>query len=133
MMWQPQKNLPGYWFGPLKVIQQEDRLSIWASMGGKLHRKAPEHVRPVCASEAHNLPEETPITTSGRSNITPVISIPHDEPTTYRNVNNPNPEGSVHDTDNNSQSQDQPDVEPEESTLEVPTNQERSDESVAQE
>lgn len=42
-------------------------------------------------------------------------------------------QGSVHDTDNNSQSQDQPDVEPEESTLEVPTNQERSDESVAQE
>ena len=132
MMWQPQKNLPGYWFGPLKVIQQEDRFSIWASMGGKLHRRAPEHVRPVCASEAHSLPEGTPINTTGKPNIAPVISIPLDEPVTNNDHNN-NPEGSVHDTDNNSQSQDQPDGEPDESPFELPTNQERNDEPAAHE
>lgn len=133
MMWQPQKNLPGYWFGPLKVIQQEDRFSIWASMGGKLHRRAPEHVRPVCASEAHNLPEEIPITTPGKLNITPVISIPHDEPSTNNSNNHHNPEESVPDTDNNSQSQDQPDGEPDESPLDVPNSQDRNDESTAHE
>ena len=127
MMWQPQKNLPGYWFGPLKVIQQEDRFSIWASMGGKLHRRAPEHVRPVCASEAHRLPEEIPMTASGKPNFTPTITIPHDEPVTNMGINNYNPEESVHDTDNNSQSQDQPDGEPDDSPFEMPNSQEQAD------
>ena len=31
MMWQPQSNNLGYWFGPLKVIQQED---TWEPPGG---------------------------------------------------------------------------------------------------
>ena len=44
MMWQPQSDNQGHWFGPLKVVQQEDNLSIWATKGGRLHRRAPEHV-----------------------------------------------------------------------------------------
>ena len=52
MLWQPQKTGTGYWFGPAKIVQIENQLSIWATMGGRLHRRALEHVRPVCSSEA---------------------------------------------------------------------------------
>ena len=51
MMWQPTQQ-GGHWFGPLKVVTQEDQHSIWATQAGKLHRMAPEHVRPVCSQEA---------------------------------------------------------------------------------
>eukprot|EP00435_Cladocopium_sp_Y103_P007543 s1620_g2.t1 len=56
MMWQPVENKPRYWFGPLKVTQQETNLSVWATMSGKLHRRALEHVRPVSSMEARQLP-----------------------------------------------------------------------------
>ena len=39
------------WFGPLKVIVQEDKNVIWAVLGNKLFRIAPEHVRPLSAVE----------------------------------------------------------------------------------
>lgn len=35
------------WFGPLKVIVQEDKNVIWAVLGNKLYRIAPEHLRPL--------------------------------------------------------------------------------------
>ena len=60
MMWQPTPQ-GGYWFGPLKVVNQEDEHSIWGTHGVyKLHRRAPEHVRPVCSQEAMQIPKEMP-------------------------------------------------------------------------
>ncbi|CAL1161703.1 unnamed protein product, partial [Cladocopium goreaui] len=57
MMWQPEKPT-GYWFAPLKVVNQESHFSIWATQIGKLYRRAPEHVRPLCTSEARMIPED---------------------------------------------------------------------------
>ena len=112
MMWQPTPQ-GGHWFGPLKVVTQENEHSIWGTFGGKLHRRAPEHVRPVCALEAHQVTSEQPsqlensshapvITSTNESEIIPNPEIPHQ-------AHNPI-------SDNNSQSQDQPDTEPEAST-----------------
>ena len=39
------------WFGPLKVVLQEDKNVIWAVQGNKLFRIAPEHVRSLSAVE----------------------------------------------------------------------------------
>jgi hypothetical protein len=40
MMWQPQKDSSGYWFGPLKVIQQDKNLYMGNS-GGKIAQTCP--------------------------------------------------------------------------------------------
>ena len=40
-----------HWFGPLKVILQEDKNVIWAVLGNNLFRIAPEHARPLSAVE----------------------------------------------------------------------------------
>ena len=45
MMWQPSVK-GGHWFGPLQVVTQESQYSVWATMAGKLYRRAPEHIRP---------------------------------------------------------------------------------------
>jgi len=83
-------------------------------MGGKLHRRALEHVRPVCSSEARQISDsEVPLTDTPKGNITP--EIPHEE--ISNNQNQPNNPHNNHqdnpDNDDNSQSQDQPDNEPE--------------------
>eukprot|EP00435_Cladocopium_sp_Y103_P021947 s3593_g5.t1 len=116
MMWQPSQQ-GGYWFGPLKVVNQENEHSIWATQGGKLHRRAPEHVRPVCSQEARQIPPElTPneIPNELRSTeernpeieVIPTVNPEHNPP-----LNNHNPL-----SDSNSQSQEQPDDEPEAAT-----------------
>ena len=127
MMWQPQKDNKGYWFGPLKTIQQEKNLSIWATAGGKLHRRAPEHVRPVSSAEARNLPEdesESKQTQPPRSvsnlEIPPSITESNLSPIPNANPNENNPE------DNTSQSQDQPDDEPEGNQSEPNSNENES-------
>lgn len=114
MMWQPQKENNGYWFGPLKIIQQEKNLSVWATAGGKLHRRAPEHVRPVSSAEARRLPEvESEIMQNPATNPVPATEIPQanlgNSPEDPNNISNNNPMSE----DNTSQSQDQPDNEPE--------------------
>ena len=125
MMWQPSKD-NGYWFGPLKVVTQEDQNSVWATQGGKIYRRALEHVRPVCSTEASQIPteEETssyPETTQSTTMSSNLI------PDSTNNINNSNRpiRTEVNDNDNNipdtpsereSQSQDQPDLEPEVST-----------------
>lgn len=50
------------WFGPLKVIVQEDKNVLWAVLGNKLFRLAPEHARHLSAvEEVHkNQQPETP-------------------------------------------------------------------------
>ena len=56
MIWRKE----GHWLGPLKVIVQEDKHVLWASMGNRLFRAAPEQVRPLSAVEECKLsPKET--------------------------------------------------------------------------
>eukprot|EP00435_Cladocopium_sp_Y103_P033991 s557_g8.t1 len=116
MMWQPQPNNTGHWFGPLKVIQQETNLSVWATMSGKLHRRAPEHVRPVCSAEARQIQAEDPSRETPQSSQSiPDISLPSTNPSGTSTNTNPirNEPVEVPSDDNSSQSQDQPDTEPE--------------------
>ena len=41
----------GRWLGPFRIIIQDGRHVVWASLGNKLFRAAPEQVRPVTAVE----------------------------------------------------------------------------------
>lgn len=53
MMWRPaQGQNPGKWFGPGKVISQENESVIWISHLGRIYRTAPEHVRSLSTREA---------------------------------------------------------------------------------
>lgn len=117
MMWQPQSENQGYWFGPLKVVQQEKNLSIWATKGGRLHRRAPEHVRPVCAAEARQISEDRDAEPPPPSaeNPTGNLSMPESPSETPIPVITPNnPPIEIPSTnDDSSQSQEQPDDEPE--------------------
>ena len=88
-------------------------------MGGKLHRRAPEHIRPVSSAEARQIPDEESESVSrpqSRSLPDPAIPEPmqsiNQEIPNNQNLNPPinNPPSE----DNSSQSQEQPDVEPEE-------------------
>ena len=119
MMWQPDK-VNGYWFGPLKVVNQEGQFSIWATQSGKLYRRAPEHVRPLCSSEARMVPSVTPDDPHSHQQP-PTSTIPATEEDHTNISNNPslNPSLNNHNTnrpdpeiDHNSQSEDQPDTEP---------------------
>ena len=85
-----------------------------------MYRRAPEHVRPLCSSEARMVPNET--SDDAHSNHEPSTSpivmpeedhnnIPNNPPSNSHNTNISNPE-----IDNNSQSEDQPDTEPEAAT-----------------
>ena len=57
MVWRQGKGaLPGFWSGPQKVVVHENAQTIWTTMSSKLFRSAPEHVRPVTASEATQIP-----------------------------------------------------------------------------
>ena len=120
MMWQPTK-LGGHWFGPLKVVTQEGDYSIWATSGGKLFRRALEHIRPVCSQEAHQLPADentADMPPPATSPMNPERTI-HEEIPSVNNENNDNPMNNPNNTisqtpsENASQSQYQPDVEPE--------------------
>ena len=95
-MWQPQKENNGYWFGPLKVINQEDKNSVWATHAGKIYRRALEHVRPVCSNEVNQIPMESEVSpTTEPSHNNPIdrnaqfqSDIPQQSPITH-NLNNP--------------------------------------------
>eukprot|EP00435_Cladocopium_sp_Y103_P008614 s6522_g2.t1 len=113
MMYQPQPNQEGYWFGPLKVVQQESNLSVWATKGGRLHRRAPEHVRPVCAAEARQIPSEEVLREPDSATNIPDMSLPDTSEIPVTEIPQPVIPPDNLPEDNSSQSQDQPDTEPE--------------------
>ena len=124
MMWQP-TQLGGHWFGPLKVVSQEDRNAVWAPQGGKLHRRAPEHVRPVCSQEARQIqhemvPANNPAENTNNPSNQHAIDNDHIQIPVTNNPYNPphqnNPEQNNMPSNTSSTSQDQPDNEPEAST-----------------
>ena len=51
MMWKKKGEANGTWVGPLRVIIQEGAQIVWVTMGQKLFRVAPEHLRPMSAVE----------------------------------------------------------------------------------
>ena len=74
------------WHGPAKVIQQDDRHSIFCLHMGTMVRVAPEHVRPVSAIEAQQISEQAPPTQEQQSHMqrlitqaTQEITIPQNE------------------------------------------------------
>ena len=54
MVWRKRGEAAGNWQGPMQVIIQEDKHVVWATMGNKLFRAAPENVRPLSAVEEVN-------------------------------------------------------------------------------
>ena len=57
MTWKQGKGAqPGHWLGPMKVVVHENAQTIWTTLACKLYRCAPEHVRPVTANEAREIP-----------------------------------------------------------------------------
>ena len=86
MMFRPHANIPsqGAWFGPLRVMNPGDKHNIWATVGGKIFRGAPEHVRPVSACEARQIPElsqDEPRTIT--SDLEPIPQSPSRIPVSY--------------------------------------------------
>eukprot|EP00435_Cladocopium_sp_Y103_P048285 s125_g14.t1 len=116
MMWQPGvAGKAGHWFGPLKVVAQDGSNSLWGTQGGKLYRRALEHVRPVCSIEVNQIPHEETLPSSSPSTS---LSSPETIPSDNSQINSPptNPDNNPDNRsnpDNQSQSQEQPDDEPE--------------------
>ena len=87
---------------------------MWATKGGRLHRKALEHIRPVTSEEARQVhSEEMEIPAHNNPRDVPDVSLPEaippNNPGGPIEIPNDNPE--INDG-NSSQSQDQPDTEP---------------------
>ena len=59
MYWRSGEATKG-WNGPAKVVQQDGRSSVFCLHRGTLVRAAPEHVRPVSALEAQEIPHVVP-------------------------------------------------------------------------
>ena len=55
MIWR-QNVSGGRWLGPHRTVLHENEHTVWTTQGGKLFRSAPENVRPVVVSEAHEIP-----------------------------------------------------------------------------
>ena len=51
MIWKKRGEAEGQWIGPMQVLGQEGNNVVWVSMGQKLFRVAPEHVRYLSAVE----------------------------------------------------------------------------------
>ena len=51
MIWRKRGESIGNWIGPMQVVIQENHQIVWVSMGSKLFRIAPEHIRPLSAIE----------------------------------------------------------------------------------
>ena len=56
MVWKQSNGaLPNQWIGPMRIVVHENSQTIWTTMGSKLYRSAPEHIRPVTAHEARGI------------------------------------------------------------------------------
>ena len=79
MMWRKRGEADGSWIGPLRVVLQESSHVVWITMGSKLYRVAPEHLRPLSAVEEwqhrstinENQSGDSPSSTSPNQSIIP--------------------------------------------------------------
>ena len=122
MVWRQGKgDYPGYWSGPQKVVVHENSQTIWTTVSSKLFRSAPEHVRPVTASEAKQIqiPVHEPsisviaqqLPSNGTQGITRAIELPNTNPVTI--PDEVTPEIPITIPQSNDSNSDQPDQEPE--------------------
>ena len=108
--WIMARRKENQWFGPLKVVLQEDKNVIWAVQGNKLFRLASEHARSLSAvEEIQNMNQirhvDTPQTLDQiRSGNTRYIPIQPSEI--------PAPHGPRRNNDESEESLEQPDTEP---------------------
>ena len=132
MVWREGKGAnPSQRVGPMKVVVHENAQTIWVTMASKLHRAAPEHVRPVSAMEARDIvifPNEPSISIIAqqipRTNIPqpihnpmPDMSLPDSTVVTPSindpsNNGNPNVSNNPHLNNPDDASEQQPDAEP---------------------
>ena len=138
-MWRKRGEADGSWIGPLRVVIQDSHNVVWVTMGSKLFRVAPEHLRPLSAVEewkqntgTNGQSEEKPVTAplikldyiipphggvqfhnlaGGGQHVGQSSSIPHDtvEDNTTSNLNIPNPS---HPPPSQHDISEQPDIEP---------------------
>ena len=73
MIWKKSGEADGNWHGPMQVITQEGSQVVWVSMGTKLFRVAPEHVRSLSAVEEwkHQNKDDTSRLTRSSNSIVP--------------------------------------------------------------
>ena len=67
MIWRKRGETAGNWQGPMQVIIQDGSRVVWVTMGNKLFRVPPEHVRPVSAVEESKLTPNIPLSNSDES------------------------------------------------------------------
>ena len=124
MVWRQGKgDYPGYWSSPQKVVVHENSQTIWTTVASKLFRSAPEHIRPVTASEAKQItitPNEPSISTiaqqipsSGTQGMTRAIDLPSYTPPIAIHEPLTSPEIPRNGPSSNDSNFDQPDQEPE--------------------
>ena len=89
MMWKRRGEADGNWVGPLRVVLHEDQHVVWLTMGTKLFRVAPEHVRPLSAVEEFNNRTQLASTPNYQSIVPPHGGIQ------YHNQVTINPESNV--------------------------------------
>ena len=73
MYWRAGETSKG-WNGPAKVVQQDGRSSVFCLHRGTLVRAAPEHVRPVSALEAQEIPHVVPPIPDENSHMNQLIN-----------------------------------------------------------
>ena len=98
MIWRKRGESIGNWVGPMQVVIQENHQIVWVSMGSKLFRIAPEHVRPLSAIEEAenkhlNIVSHQKDLIQGVTQFQDLIVAPHDLTVegleSEQNVNNP--------------------------------------------
>ena len=112
MIWRKE----GHWLGPLKVIIQEDKHVLWASMGNRLFRASPEQVRPLSAMEEQNLSSKETTNVDSLKNLKGInqyIDLSHEVPSAGESSREVNQSPNLPTGENNRQiSPEQPDIEP---------------------
>ena len=124
MIWRQSEHQKG-WIGPCNVIQQDGQNSVFSMHHGTLVRAAPEHVRPVSSVEAQLIPDHEslilPQMQARESNMRANLESPQrinadnssDNVIPSSNASRERSDGNHQESSNSSQSQEQPDTEPE--------------------
>jgi hypothetical protein len=127
MIWRQKDNHHG-WTGPAKVIQQDGNCVVFCRHFGTLIRAAPEHIRPVSAMEAQLINEDMPTATTQPYNsenpqqdlrATSTSEIPNTE--NLQQTQTIPQITSTHDRRPSQMSQEQPDIEPDYTSMTRPT------------
>ena len=77
MMWKKKGEADGNWIGPLRVVLQDGNHVVWVTMGQKLYRIAPEHLRPLSAVEDWKLSTNEELSSKINTNNLHSIIPPH--------------------------------------------------------